>query len=400
MNWYQVKIGNRLDYAARVMVVMAAFSIPLSTAAMSITSGLLLIFWLLGGNYRTKLRNIMQSSTALWVLVLFTLLGLGLLYTSAGNEEALDTFSQYKKLLLVPIIISLMITRQWRRYAIYGFMLGMLVLLAMSYAKYFDLLPPGPLHQEYTVFKSRIGHGIFMAFFFYLLVHFAISSIRWRWLFIVGAALACYNTLFMITGQTGYVIMACLIMLLFYQSTGWKGVLVGALIAPLLFAGAYFGSNDFNARINESVTDFVGYTPGNYEHYRGISYRLEYYKTTLKVIEKSPVYGFGTGSFANEYKTVADQEKLEPTHNPHNEYLMFASQLGLVGLLAFVAMLFQQWRSSFKIDRESRLILHGLLATMVVGCLFNSLLLDSGEGKFYVILLAILFSLPRQQDNA
>ena len=238
-----------------------------------------------------------------------------------------------------------------------------------------------------------------MAFFFYLSVQFAISSPRWRWLFITLAVLACYNTLFMITGQTGYVILICLITLLCYQLIGWKGLLIGALSTPLLFASAYYGSSDFQSRIHNSTADFLEYTPGDYENYGGISYRLEYYKNTLKVIEKSPLYGFGTGSLATEYKKVADAEGLEPTHNPHNEYLMITSQLGVIGLAIFCLMLFFQWRASFKLDRENRLILHGLLVTMVVGCLFNSLLLDSGEGKFYVILLAIIFSIPSQQQK-
>ena len=78
---------------------------------------------------------------------------------------------------------------------------------------------------------------------------------------------------------------------------------------------------------------------------------------------------------------------------------MITSQLGVIGLAVFCLMLFFQWRSSFKLDRENRLILQGLLVTMVTGCLFNSLLMDSGEGKFYVILLAIIFSIPSQQEK-
>jgi len=399
MNWYQTTLGDRFDYAARVMVILTAFAIPLSTATMSITSGLLLIFWLLGGNFRLKFERIMQSQTALWAMGLFALLAIGLLYNSAEPDAAMDTFSKYKKLILVPIIISLMLSEQWRRYAIRGFAVGMTVLLTISYLKYVDVLPLGPEHQEYTAFKSRIAHSIFMAFFFYLMVQFAISSPRWRWLCITLAVLACYNTLFMITGQTGYVILICLVTLLFYQHIGWKGLLIGALSAPLLFAAAYYGSSDFQSRIHESTTDFLEYTPGDYENYRGISYRLEFYQNTLKVIEKNPVYGFGTGSLATEYKKVADIEGLEPTHNPHNEFLMITSQLGVIGLAVFCLMLFSQWRASFKLDRENRLILQGLLITMVVGCLFNSLLMDSGEGKFYVILLAIIFSIPSQQQQ-
>jgi len=399
MNWYQTTLGDRFDYAARIMVILTAFAIPLSTAAMSITSGLLLIFWLLSGNFSLKFERIMQSQTALWVLGLFALLAVGLLYSSAEIDGAIDTFSKYKKLLIVPIIISLMLSERWRRYAIRSFMIGMMVLLAISYLKYFDVLPHGPVNQEYTAFKNRITHGIFMAFFFYLTVQFTISYPRWRWIFITVAILAIYNTVFMNNGRSGYIVLISLIILLFYQHVGWKGLLIAVITTPLLFSTAYYVSNDFQSRIDHSVSDVMAYTSGDYKNLHGISYRLEYYQTTLKVIKESPIYGFGTGSLATEYKKVADKEGLEPTDNLHNEFLMITSQLGVIGFAVFCLMLFFQWRASFKLDRENQLILQGLLVTMVVGCLFNSLLMDSGEGKFYVILLAIIFSIPGQQEK-
>jgi len=238
-----------------------------------------------------------------------------------------------------------------------------------------------------------------MAFFFYITVQFAISYPRWRWIFITVAILACYNTVFMNNGRSGYIVLTSLIILLFYQHVGWKGLLIAAITIPLLFSTAYYVSNTFQSRIDVSVSDVVGYTSGDYKYLQGISARLEYYQTTLKIIKESPVYGFGTGSLATEYKKVADKEGLETTRNSHNEYLMITSQLGVIGLAVFCLMLFFQWRASFKLDRENRLILQGLLVTMVTGCLFNSLLMDSGEGKFYVILLAIIFSIPSQQEK-
>jgi len=408
MNWYQTTFGNRFDYAARVMVILTAFIIPLSTAAMSIASGLLLIFWLLSGNFGLKFKRIKQSPAALWVLGLFALLAIGLLYSNAEPGATMDTFNRYKKLLIMPIIISLMLSEQWRRYAMRGFMVGMVVLLAMSYMKYFEILtidtggprdPVGHVTSGYTVFKSRIAHSIFMAFFFYLMVQFVISCPRWRWLCLTLAILTIHNILFMVTGQSGYVILICLITLLLYQHIGWKGLLIGILVAPLLLGITYYGSSNFKSRFHESATDFLEYTPGDYENYRGISYRREYFQGALKIIQKSPIYGHGTGSFAVEYKKVADEKGLKPAHDPHNEFLMLTSQLGLIGLTAFCLMLLSQWRASFRLDRENRLILQGLLVTMITGCLFNSLLLNSTEGKFYLILLAIIFSIPSQQEG-
>lgn len=393
--WYQDKLGCHFETAAKAMVVLSAFAIPMSTAVMSLATALLFLFWILSGNFGQKLKTIGQSPIALWALGLFLLLAIGLSYTSAESEAALSTFGKYKKLLFVPIIISLMYSEQWRRSAIYAFAIAMTITLIMSYLKYFGMLSlTGSTGEEYTVFKGRIAHGIFMAFYFYLMVQFAIYHKYWRWLFSILALLACYNLLFLNIGRSGYVVFVCLMFFLFYQRFSWRGLVGAFLVLTSLMTLAFFTSDDFQSRITESVNDIRIHMPGEYDHYSGLRYRLEYYQTTIKVIKKNLLIGHGTGSLATEFKIIADQEDLRTTDNPHNEFMMITSQIGLIGLFVLCGMLYFQWRASLSLDVEYRYILQGVLVTMISGSMMNSLLLDSGEGKFYVILVAILLSTP------
>ena len=394
MGWYQAIIGQRMDIMARAMVVFTAFAIPLSTAMMSTASGLLLLCFLLSGQYKQRLAAIVESPVALWSLALFFLLGIGVLYGSAESSVALDTLSKYKKLILIPIIISLMLVKRWRDYAIWGFIFGMSVLLLMSFMKAFGWLPETG-HSEgqgAVIFKSRIAHSIMMAFFFYLLVHYAVVHARWRWGLVVLAVLAAYNLLFMVTGQTGYVIFLCLLFLLLFQWQGWRGCLIALIAVPLLFAGAFFGSDTFKTRVSDTTENFSRYISGDFVR-DGVSLRLQYYENALEIVKENPLFGVGTGGFAVEYDKLAAQKNIETTQNPHNEYLMIASQLGVVGLVLFLGLLLHQLRLSFRLEKTDRYLVHGLLVTMAVGCLFNSLLLDSGEGKFFAIMVGILFSM-------
>ncbi len=398
--WYQENLKPRFDTAAKAMVVASAFSIPMSTAMMSISTGLLLLFWLLSGNFGEKFRTIGQSSISLWALGLFLLLAIGLTYTSAEASAAFDTFGKYKKLLFVPIIISLLLSEKWRRAAIYGFALGMTIILLISCLRYFSLLEPrNDPSQAYTVFKSRIAHGIFMAFYFYLMVQLAIHNKTWRWIFSILAALACFNLLFVNNGRSGYVVFACLLFLLFYQKFNWKGLFSAGGALTILVALAFFTSTDFRDRITESVSDVQSHVPGEYNHVSGIRYRIEYYLTTIKVMKKSPLIGHGTGSLATEYKIIADEEGLRTTDNPHNEFMMITAQLGVIGLFLLCGLLYSHWRSSSRLDKEYRHIQYGLLVTMISGCMLNSLLLDSGEGKFYVIIMALILSVPMSKEQ-
>jgi O-antigen ligase len=97
---------------------------------------------------------------------------------------------------------------------------------------------------------------------------------------------------------------------------------------------------------------------------------------------------------------LAETQKTVSTYvpNPHNEFLLTGQQLGLVGLLLIGAFFVTPWILSYKIDAIRKSIpiegyaLRGLVLTLVVGSLFNSLLLDAGEGKFYCVLAGILLS--------
>jgi O-antigen ligase len=87
------------------------------------------------------------------------------------------------------------------------------------------------------------------------------------------------------------------------------------------------------------------------------------------------------------------------TDNPHNEYLLTAVQLGLVGLAALLYMFYAQWRFGGKInDPKERVMARGLVIAIAVGCMFNSFLTDHTEGLFYCWMSAILFSSLNNPD--
>jgi O-antigen ligase len=129
---------------------------------------------------------------------------------------------------------------------------------------------------------------------------------------------------------------------------------------------------------------------------------MDFYTGSLQLIAQHPVFGFGTGSFEKEYKTWAEAGGLALTRvpNPHNEYLLVTQQLGLVGLAMLLYFWWIHWRSSRRLEYLPHAqALRGLVLTLVVGSLFNSLLLDAGEGKFYCVLAGILLSGWRPQSE-
>ncbi|MGQ0657573.1 MAG: O-antigen ligase family protein [Chromatiales bacterium] len=387
MDWYSWR--RRCDEASRWMAVATAFSLVVSTALCTVTMVLFLVFWIAGGGYRAKLARIQAQPIAISSLALLLMLMLGVAYSSAAPAQALDTLRSYRELLYIPLLLTVFNEPQWQRRGYYAFLIAMALTLIVSYAKFFGWLPFGDPHNENAVFKGRIAHSLLMAYAIYLSAEHFMQQGRWRWLWGSLAALGLVNLLLMIGGRTGYLVFFALIVLFMYRHWRWRGLLGSGLVVVGLVLIAAYSSDIFRARMGEMILDLkspeapMAITPGRV--------RLEFYRSTLGLIMRHPMLGGGTGSFIPEYAELAKERDLYPTDNPHNEFLLITTQLGVLGLVLLLMLGYRQWRMSYGLRPEYMAAAQGLVVTMAVGSLFNSLLLDSTEGHFYALLTGICY---------
>lgn len=373
------------------LIVFASVSIVLPTTFMSVATGLFAIFWLLSANYKEKISRIRSSPAALASIALFAIYAIGTLYSSATWGYSLKFLMKYDKLLLIPLIISVLHSDKHRDYALNAFLFGMIAVLIVSCLMWLGVVPHHEnLGQGYYVFKGRIAHNIFMSFTLYLMMHKAFNSAGWqRNIWIILSVLAVLNILYMVNGRTGQITMLVLIFWFIYEVWGIK-IIAGCLI----LSGLVLTTLQINHALPHSrLTDVQQETAGGISTSAG--QRLEMYKSTLTLIQRHPIFGGGTGSLENEYYTVAKQEKdkLGRLPNPHNQFLLTTQELGLVGLGMLLAMWASHWQVSYRLTQaQHAYALRGLILTIVVGSAFNSLLLDASEGKFFCILAGILLS--------
>ncbi len=386
MDWNSLR--RRCDEASRWMAVATAFSLVVSTALCTITMVLFLAFWIASGGYRAKLARIRAQPIALWSSALLLMLMLGVVYSSASLDQALDTLRAYRELLYIPLLLTVFNEEQWQRRGYYAFLVAMALTLILSYCKLFGWPPLGPPKEAYTVFKGRIAHGLLMAYAIYLWAEHFMQQKRWRWLSGILAALGVVNLLLMIGGRTGHFVFFALIVLFMYRHWRWQGLLASGLVVVGLALAASYTSDIFRARMGAMVND-LRWPDAKVITSGGV--RLEFYRNTLGLIMRHPVLGGGTGSFIPEYAELAKEKALYPTDNPHNEFLLITTQVGLLGLVLLLMLGYRQWRMSYGLRPEYVAAAQGLVVTMAVGSLFNSLLLDFTEGHFYALLTGICY---------
>jgi O-antigen ligase len=120
----------------------------------------------------------------------------------------------------------------------------------------------------------------------------------------------------------------------------------------------------------------------------------------LTLIARHPVFGGGTGSWKKEYAELVSGSETTLLSDAHNEYLMIATQLGLVGLVVYLLMLFRQWRATTALTPDWRALAQGIVAMMAVAGLFNTSLLYTHEGKVYTVMAGVVFAaLPRRRGT-
>lgn len=376
-------------------VVALGTSIPISTALDNILLALVLVTWIVSGQATETIKISFKNNVLLGALLLFLLLVIGTFYGDTPRREALLFLSKYSDLVFIPIFAWICRDSETRRYALHAMACSFICVLLLSLLIKFGALPKLPFITgdalSPTVFKLRLTHNILMAFGAFLFAWLAYAALtpNMKLLWRTCTALAIINVMLMVQGATGYLILALLILLYGWNRIGWSGT-VFALIAVALL-GTLLASvpSSFQKRTTEIEQEFRGWQPGVAAS-TSVGYRLEFYYNTLQIVRDHPM-GVGTGGFPKAYaEQVKGTGKVE-TRNPHNEFLHLAVQVGIAGLLVLVWLFVQQWLIAKRIEAPlERALMRGLVLTMVVGCLLNSLLLDHTEGLFYAWLTGVL----------
>ena len=398
VQWTRAWLQPWAERTARWSAIALGFSIPVSTALDGMLTVLLLAAWLAAGRYRRRYEALRTSPVALAAMALWLLYLVGMLWAGDAGGNAGEYLGKYSKLLLLPVVVTLLTDPRDRQRALIAFAAGLLLTLLLSYALWLGLLPPGrPFTGDAanpTVFKKHITHNVLLAFAVLLFGLLAWRApARWmRWTWAGLAALAASNVLLLGYARTGYMVLAVIALTCAIHRYRWRGVVAAALAIPVTAAALYTLAPTFHQRVALAVGE-----ARDWDRQRSsgtaVGLRLEYYHNTLALVRERPLLGTGTGGFPEAYAERVRGSGMEAARNPHNQYLLTAAELGVVGLAALLFLMVQHWRAGSRLMApDERLLARGLLALMVVGCLFNSLLLDHAEGLFFVWLSGVLFA--------
>lgn len=218
------------------------------------------------------------------------------------------------------------------------------------------------------------------------LVLFA-SSARWRWLGLAWLAIAG-AALFVMFSKGTYLALAVLAVVAVISVGRWRLQLLGALLAAALIVSRIPAIED---RFSTAVSSLAG--------------RVQLVTVTLRMLHDHPLFGVGLGGYSFKLNGQT------PEVYPHDIWLTFWVEIGMLGVIAFAVILFgllwRGWRAWPRTMGFDRAVLWGVLGALVLWTVHG--LVDSPYWKndmsveFWVLAaieIAILASIRQEQAGA
>lgn len=396
--------AGHIERCARQLLLLAAFSIPFSTALMNVFIGLALIAFVPAMLFEPSLARPLRTPAALLALSLLALALAGGTWSIAPPAEIQTAMRKYARLLILPMAICLC----WRAPGLPARMLrwslaGCAWLATSLYLVWVDLMPTSSLGwwrvgdtSDPFVFRNHITAGILLSFAAcaaFLMATHARTTRKRVALVLLGVYFAA--PILMGNGRTGYVglfIGLFVLYLLRWRITLLRCVAVAAAMS-LLFAGVYLVSPNFKLRMDLLASEVAtkdATTPNGL--------RMSYMKAGARAVIDRPLFGHGTGSFSEVFAPEARRiwagrpNELAVRHQPHSEPLLLAVQFGLIGAGLYFALLGAIGQAALRRRDPVADALVLLVAIYGITSLFNSLLWNPTEAYWFLLLAGALYA--------
>ena len=168
-------------------------------------------------------------------------------------------------------------------------------------------------------------------------------------------------------------------------------VLIAWNTSPVFKKRAQQGSSELTSHLMK-LNDASREMPKNLG---SVGKRLHFNQYSFEIFKEKPLYGYGTGSFENQWIEYAkDKNHVQNiVTNPHSNHMLILVQFGLLGLVVYLNMFYQQLRAAISMPKgyEFRAMAIVLPLFFILISFYDSYLWGHHTQALFAYLTAIFY---------
>lgn len=339
----------RLTRYFGLLVLVLAASLPLYRKWVSVAAPLVIVVWFFLPALPARLRALRRHGPTLAVLA-FVALNLVSLMWSSHPDEGLDALSKYRYLLLVPVVAT-GLGRTSRHRAVDAFLAGATVATGLTWLALAGLISLGGASPDNpAVTMSHLDLSMILAVAALLALDRGLASTspttRMLW---AATTFWLASGLVANLGRSGQLAFATGATVLVAVSVAGRSRRAAAIAVLALWAfgiGLALTLPRVGDRLLEAREEIrSAAVAGDFQSNQGR--RLAAAIVASEMVRERPLLGFGIGGAMPRFRALLDErhpdlaELVRWFPHLHNQYLQVAAELGAIGLVTLVVMLWQ-----------------------------------------------------------
>jgi O-antigen ligase len=383
-----------------IVFIVYTFLLPFSKAFPIFTGPyVILLFWILEGNFSEKYKKIRSSKVILYILVFYAFSTLSLFW-SDNTHEGRQLLRYYFAISMVMVAIFTSMKQKFAKSILYAFLLSMLISEIASYGIYFEWwhingVPP----SMPTPFMHHTIYSVFLATTIFLLlaqiqdkstpfklrifefIFFLSSSIN---LFINGGR----------TGQLALIFGAFAYTFIYFKKKIF--IFYTFVLLAFIFVGAYQLSPNFHNRVHQAVNDIEKIQKGNLKSSWGS--RIAMKQVAWQIIKDQPVLGVGIGDSMDVFREYLDHKQfhnlnfIKVAHHLHDQFIQIMVDTGIIGLFIFLLFLFSLLATVFHMQNPLLQASLFSIVTIFLFAFFTDVPLKNLTGGLFAFVIGYLLN--------
>ncbi len=410
---YSVKNNITINKIINYLLILLAFVFPISAKKMTGVLVLIIIFWIIEGNWKNKFNMLYNSIPFRYYFAFIVFMGLSLfwsdsIYGGFAKHYPSNGIKEYFKMyflgfMLVPIMITSM-RKEYVKLIVSSFLSAMLVSEFSSWGIYLELIEiQGKIPSNPSPFMHHSLYSIFLTVTIFVLATevFRVKSLYLKIVMILFMLSSLVN-LFLNGGRLGqlaFFISLFVFVFMKFKIT-FKSIGISLLTVFLIFVLAYKVSPIFKIRANEAAHSIEKMFKGDFNSSWGSRVYALY--VAKDIVAEHPLIGIGIGNSKKEFMEKTKEFPQGGTvigfWHMHNQYMQVLLETGIIGLLLFFLFLFYLLKIS--LDKEMYILLCTFLTIYMVGFISEPLFWNRQPFMLFNFFIAVfLFFSMHNKDT-